>query len=883
MKKAALLLSLAFILLVATGVLLYLKYSQRDKLSVWRIIPEQAIVVYESGNCKSCLTEFQENPIWASLNDALVNKRAGDFQRMILQDIVSSQNWLASLHLTQKNDFDLVFYISDALDFNGNTERWNKSNNSILATREYSGFTIHELKLKDQVFSWTMIENFWIGGFTTFLIEDVIRTYNSGGDKSFEAKIEAAKKLPFVRNDSGNLYIRYDGLNTLLNSFLLDGSFFELSVGQSALLDIKHGTSFNLSGFSLTGKPADISLLAYFTGQNPVAFSHKRHISNRSLVVTNYGIDKGEILFKNLPIANNSIVKDSLSSLASIHIESLFYVLGKEISVCLFERRKSEMAKIVLFDVADKGMWTRAFDLLSKATERGDSLYTETYGSYELRKVDMNNLPGKLFRPLASGFEQTYYTIVDNTFILSEYATDLKRFLDDIDNEEVWGKSVSANQFLESTLLESNVSIYFNVPLLKNVLTQRMAPTWKTYFMENQSVLNRLGVGAIQFSNLNGMFYTHVILTPAKAESAAKGTKESQHRVQSVMRSSIKSPLFSVRNHTTKRNDIVFQDSLNQFIYLSMDGKIQWSIPLQDKLTDVVKQVDYFNNGKLQLVFSTPGKLHIIDRLGNYVDPFPVSIPVQQTEYINTIDYDNSKRYRFVVSENPGKIWLFDKQGQPLEGWKPKNIEGNLLSAPRHYRIQGKDFIVALRQDGHVYLMNRKGETIKGFPLNLEMRPSGSLYFEPGTSISGSAFTCISNDGIKVRFTAEGKVISREPLVKSSVSDQFSLIEERSSKGYLVARQSPKRLTLFDENNREIIVNDFIGLNRVDIQYYDFGSGKEFVTINDLNQGLCYIYNGEGTLLTNAPIDATEISITWDGNLRLCYAEGKIVTIEPMN
>jgi hypothetical protein len=878
-KRAALFLTIVFILLVAAGILLYLKFTQRETLSIWRIIPDHAVLVYESGNCETCLNQFKDNPIWLSVKEILVNHKVGDFNQKILNDITGNLNWFSSLHLVQRNNFDLIFYLS--ADFNSLTEGWLKSFRLAPSSREYSGFVIYEIKQNDQVFSWTIIENFWIGSFTSFLIEDVIRAYRSGGEQSFDSVTEGIRKLPVVRNDMGNLYIRLDKMNALFNSFLQESSsFLKVSAAHAAVFDIKPGASLNLSGFSLAEKEDSNSLLAYFSQQNPVAFSHKQLISNRALLVTNYGIDNGIAFFKNLPVTHDKRFQDSLRSLTSIDAEALFAALGNQISVCWLERKKLETAKMVLFDVSDKAVWLRAFDRLSRATERSDSLYVESYGVYEIRKIDLINLPGKLFGPLIQGFKQTYYVVSGNTFFLAENQTDIKRFLDDIDAEEVWGKSVSTNQFLESTLLESNISIFFNVPLAKNVLLQNLTPAWKKIFTSNPSILNRPGLGAIQFSNLNETFYTHLVLESSREGSSATATF--QGRLQVNLRSSITSSLFSVRNHATKQNDVVFQDSLGMLQYYSPEGKLLWKVQLEGAMVGNIRQVDFFNNGKLQLFITTPGQLHVIDRLGNYVAPFPVSVPVQQPDFNNVIDYDNSKRYRFIISDGNGRVWLFDKQGQPLEGWKPKQADGKLVAEPRHYRIQGKDYIVAIRQDGYALIWNRKGEPVKGFPLWLDMRPSGSFYFEPGSDLSGSVFTCISRDGIKLKFTASGKLLNREPWVKSTVTDQFFLVKEKSDRGYLIVRQNAKRLTVFDDDGREVVANDFIGLNNVDVQYYDFGSGKIFIVLVDRDQDLCYLYDGNGNSLIPTPVEATSVLIGWDGRAILVYTNEKMLTIEPL-
>ncbi|MCK6617830.1 MAG: hypothetical protein L6Q51_09300 [Cyclobacteriaceae bacterium] len=875
MKKNALFLSVVFILLVITGIVVYVKVSQQKAVSVWNLIPEQAVLVYESGSCKSCLTQLQDNPVWQSVNRVAVNTRSGDLISNFLSHIAGASTWLASLHVTQRNNFDFIFYTTD--DLGKATDRLVKPATQP-AKREYAGFTIYELKQHEQVLSWVVIENFWIGSFTSFLVEDVIRTYNTNGARRFETQLEQVKKLPVVKNDAGNLFIRYEGLNTLFNSLLPEGAALKPVIGQTAVLDIKESASLTLSGFSLIDHISDGSLLSYFAGQNPVAFSHKQLISNRALVVTNYGITDGAVFYKNLPLAGNSKLQDSLRALAAVDFENLFAGLGNELSVCLLERRKNELARVVLVNLSDSERWTTVFHQLSKATESGDSLYIERYSSYELRKIEIKNLAQKLFRPLVTGSDLTYYTISGKTLFLSDNLSDLKRFLDDIDQEEVWGKSVATNQFLDATLLESNVSIYFNFPLLKNTLVQRLAPSWRAFFTENPTVLDRPGVGAIQFSNLNGMFYTHAIVMPSG--SAVLPEHANKGRMQVVLNAPVKSSLYSVRNHTTKQNDFVFQDSLGMLHYLSPEGKILWSLLPGGTISGEIKQVDYFNNGKLQLLFVTPGKLHVIDRLGNYVSPFPVSIPVQQPEFTNVIDYDNSKRYRFIISDRAGKIWMFDKQGQPLDGWKPKSAEGRLIMPPRHYRVQGKDFIVAAREDGTVLLMNRKGEAVKGFPVVLDFRPSGYLTFEPGRNLAGSVFTCISKDGIKTRFSAEGKILTREPLVKATVTDQFSLVEEQSGNGYVIVRQSAKRLLVFDDDGREFIANDYVGMNPVHVQYYDFGSGKTVIVLTDKEQELSYLYDGSGNTLVDAPVDSGITTISFDGAIKLFYADGNILSIE---
>ena len=129
---------------------------------------------------------------------------------------------------------------------------------------------------------------------------------------------------------------------------------------------------------------------------------------------------------------------------------------------------------------------------------------------------------------------------------------------------------------------------------------------------------------------------------------------------------------FVVRSHVDKSLEVLVQDSLNQIHLVSSNGSVLWSMQMDGPLIGELFQVDYYKNGKLQYLFATEGKLHIIDRLGNYVPPFPVTTQANDIEYLSLVDYDHSRNYRFLITDASGKIWMYDKQGTNLEGWMPK-------------------------------------------------------------------------------------------------------------------------------------------------------------------------------------------------------------------
>jgi hypothetical protein len=158
--------------------------------------------------------------------------------------------------------------------------------------------------------------------------------------------------------------------------------------------------------------------------------------------------------------------------------------------------------------------------------------------------------------------------------------------------------------------------------------------------------------------------------------------------------------------------------------------------------------------------------------------------------------------------------------------------------------------------------MNRRGELEKGFPLKLEARPEGDYFVEIGNSLSESNFICVSRDGYKIKFNTEGKIISKETLLKPSLTTQFSMIREGSGKSYIIKRQDSKNLTLLSPEGKVIVTNNYCGVNPTHIQFMDYGGGKKFYVITDLTQELSFIYDADGVEVNKVPISGQTIAIS---------------------
>jgi hypothetical protein len=886
LKKLPLLITLGIVALLAGGFFLY-QQLQTGPVKAWDLVPTDAVLVYEKDNCNSCVDAVRASSLWALLESAARYKKPTDSVHVrIKKAFDEAKGVLISAHVTKKDELDFIYYIPGGSQFISPAEV-SRMKGYALRTRAFSGVTINEVHSDKQVFSFANVEGVWVASFTSFLVEDVIRSYRnheSAGKQSTFGSLQFTS----IKDDAGNLYVRLEGLQEFLSVFIND-SGLDYPFGRSALLDIKTDeNTMTLNGFSTDSINRAKYFLSIFQHQNPVSFGLKNFISNRVVAVSSFGISDG----KNFSIDLNQFIRtkrpklsDSLqllSSKYSFDAGDLYSKISDEIAVCFLESRKrASFSRILMVETSDVKPWLKTFGSLSDKLSV-DTVFYERYSQYEIREVPSYKFSEKLLWPFVSGFEHNYYTSIGNILFLAEDVEELKNYLDDIDAEETWGRSVSQNKFLEGTLLESNVSLYVNPSRFWNLFAGNFQPRWQGFLKEKRNLLQAMQMSSIQFSHLNNSYYTNALFSFGQVKDSSTPQKNSSNAVTVFDKGVLN--LNAVRSHVNRSNEVLIQDSLNNLNLVSADGKVLWKLPIGDRIISDVVQVDFFNNAKLQYFFATQYSLHVIDRLGDYVSGFPLTLSSTNIDYVSVVDYDNSKKYRFLVADKAGKVFMYDKEGNLLEGWNPNDGGGILSAPPKHYRIKGKDYVIAARKDGAVNLWTRRGEVIRKFPLSLDAEPIGDIFLERGNTLEDTYFVFITRDGFRVRVTPEGKIQSKETLLRTSIRSTFSLTAEKNGKSYLIVQQDERQVTITDAEGKKLVSTPVIGTSHGDVKYYDYGSGKVFITVKDKAQGLYYVFDSQGNMVTTPPIETPilEIRPIDSDEFMLFFIHGRSLVKQPL-
>jgi hypothetical protein len=316
----------------------------------------------------------------------------------------------------------------------------------------------------------------------------------------------------------------------------------------------------------------------------------------------------------------------------------------------------------------------------------------------------------------------------------------------------------------------------------------------------------------------------------------------------------------AIKNFNDGTEDLVVQDQNHVLYVINSAGEQVFSQSLNSPIVSDAFQIDYFKNGKLQLLIATADKLHGIDRLGNPLPGFPIALPDEKIAALNLLDYDGTKEYRYFLATESGNLWLLDKSGKQLEGWSPLKLGEKTLGPPFHARVQGKgDFLVALGGSGKLYLFNRKGEAQAGSPIALPMGTTSPIQVKKTGSPTLQTLTT-GGEYIEVSFS--GEIIKKTQVQKTNRDDKFRELPNQKSNGTLLLKEQFNKIEFFD-SQQVLLMTLPLKAEQTWLGYFDFGSSRKMVAVTDRVQGLGYLYDLAGNLLISAPFQSEgEIQIS---------------------
>ena len=209
---------------------------------------------------------------------------------------------------------------------------------------------------------------------------------------------------------------------------------------------------------------------------------------------------------------------------------------------------------------------------------------------------------------------------------------------------------------------------------------------------------------------------------------------------------------FRVQNSGTGKWNLFYQQE-NLYLCLQEEGgKGLWGVPFGAPICGCAQTVDYFANGKLQILFASGGKLHLIDRLGRFVNPFPVDLGKEILLGPDVYDFSGNRKYNVMILHTDNTIEMYNLQGRRPPQWKTITASETIKGLPERIRVSGSTYWVVRTSIQTLIFGFYGGEPLTVFSGDKMIRPDSEVI-----PVDGGAVEVICYDGKKHTVKIAGK------------------------------------------------------------------------------------------------------------------------------
>lgn len=290
---------------------------------------------------------------------------------------------------------------------------------------------------------------------------------------------------------------------------------------------------------------------------------------------------------------------------------------------------------------------------------------------------------------------------------------------------------------------------------------------------------------------------------------------------------------FFLRNHLNGHMDIAVQDDRNQLYLFSDRGALFWKKTIPGPIQGPIRQLDIFRNGRLQMAFTTPDRLLVLDRNGRAVSPFPREFPGGNLGPLALFDYEGNRNYRLVVAQG-ARVSMFDSQGRTVSGFKFRDAGSPVVGAPQHMRVGNRDYLLFRLENGQLKILNRVGDT--------RVKVTGTFDFSDNEIfLFRDTFTFTDRAGNLISIDPSGK-ISRSTLKLNPDHGLYA---------------TSRTLALMNDNLLQVKGNQA----ELDLGVYTppqifYLNDIIYVAVTDLQSEQLYLFRSDASPLPGFPVEA---------------------------
>ena len=321
-----------------------------------------------------------------------------------------------------------------------------------------------------------------------------------------------------------------------------------------------------------------------------------------------------------------------------------------------------------------------------------------------------------------------------------------------IDGWVVSGSMAAVDEYVTGRALEYSLSQYMADASQPDLLAGRKA-SFVSYFSFSEDYKILDNVFKTSFLNMTAPLYSDAEYSPTVLSVApGKENPTLSFDIYRLQLQKTKAPAFErdttvtvpkgpfeVKNSGTGKMNKFYQNS-HLSLCLSENGKDLWGVPFKEPLCGTAHNVDYYANGKLQIVFGAGSKIYMIDRLGRYVTGFPVDLKKDILIGPDVYDFNGSKKYNIMVLHKDNTLEMYNLKGEKPASWKGIRAEETIKALPERISVGGSSFWVVRTSIQTLVYPFYGGESLTVFKGDQMIKPDSDIKVVDGMTVEVACY-----------------------------------------------------------------------------------------------------------------------------------------------
>ena len=844
----------------------------------FKAVPQKSPLVIEVKNQEGFYNALKgENPAFAEL------KGIREFEN-ILSDITKFKNFVSSrsgignllrgksiivsVNPTGKNQFTNLFLIAlnDKSESGSAPEIVSRELGSAytITRKTYENTTIYGAKSADLSFFFACNDDVFMVSEDFILIETAIRHSISENLLTNQEFTEVYKTIE--ESSLANIFINHLTIHQLLSRLV--SPEIKKNISQIASfsnwseLDLSANSSIlELNGYSVTRDSSDNYLNIFRNQEAPKSTIEKAIPVNASYFValnlknTSTFLDHYETYIK----ANGSFYPREMSlidfqkktntnpvklikELGGTQFAGVYTTINKSNPT----QNRFFVTELVNTSDGKEKLLKAVAEYNKAASAQASTVFiADSKNKFDIYRLPISNMAESLFGRIFSGIDGQYFVLYKKYLIWGDNLPGLKNYLKSLATEKTLANDSIYKAYSATGQPNPNLSIYGKVPKIFRLKDAMLKPEVSSMLSENEDIIRKFSTFSWQFSVSDHMI---------KNQIRIKYDPNIKEEPQAVWQLKLEAPLAQkpkmVLNHKDLPNrEVIVCDKANNVYLINKDGLILWTMNIPGEIISEIHQIDLFQNNKFQYVFNSKTQIYVIDRMGNKVGKFPVTLKSMASNGVSVVDYGKNKEFRFFVAGADQKIYAFDRWGKLVSNWNFTASVGPITEPGERYEVADKDYLV-FSDKQNTYFLDRQGKSRDFNPTPFE-RSGNPVYF-----LNKGNPSLISTDPSgKIHildFTGQAEV---KEVGKFGAGHRFLAadLDGNGSTEYLFTEG--KKLTAFASDGKKLFERSFPENISETPLVCSFGAGMNKIGVVTGGENKVYLLNKDGSVVQGFPME----------------------------